>query len=51
MGLTFLLSKFQSAIVNLQIHSESKVSRGVAFIGTLFNDICKINAVGREARN
>jgi hypothetical protein len=22
-----------------------------ALIGTLFNDVCKINAVGREARN
>ena len=51
MALPFLLSTFQSAIVNLQIHSESKVSRGEALIETLFNDVCKINAVGREARN
>lgn len=51
MALPFLLSTFQLAIVNLQIHSESKVSRGEALIGILFNDVCKINAVGREARN
>jgi hypothetical protein len=51
MVLPFLLSTFQLAIVNLQIHSESKVSRGEALIGTLFIDVCKIKTVGREARN
>jgi len=44
MVLPFLLSTFQLAIVNLQIHSESKVSRVEALIENLFNDVCKINA-------
>ena len=34
--------------VKLQIHSGSKVSGGKALIETLFNDVCNINAVGRE---
>ena len=51
MVLHFLLSKFESAIVKLQIHSESKVSGEKALIETLFNDVCNINTVGREAKN
>jgi hypothetical protein len=51
MALPFLLSTFQSAIVNLQIHSESEVSRGGALIENLFKDVCNINTAGREVRN